>query len=127
MGNLIFTYSCFQFGKARSILVYFSQNSYCMAKGYMRIITLGTLLDFWGQYPDSEKALRFWYNKIKSQRWDNSNQIKDSFSGADPVGNNRVVFNICKNSYRLIVQFRYDIQIAYVRFIGTHKEYDSIK
>lgn len=92
----------------------------------MRIIAKGTLREFWEQNPDAETGLRFWYAKISKRDWNTPNDIITSFNSADTVGNGRVVFNICKNKYRLIVFFRYDIQIAYVRFVGNHKEYDAI-
>lgn len=92
----------------------------------MRIIAKGTLREFWEQNSDAETGLRFWYAKISKNDWNNPNEVITGFNGADTVGNGRIVFNICKNKYRLIVFFRYDIQIAYIRFIGTHKEYDAI-
>ena len=93
----------------------------------MRIIAKGTLREFWERNPDAETGLRFWYTKISKSDWNNPNEVIISFNGADTVGSGRIVFNIYKNKYRLIVFFRYDIQIAYIRFIGTHKEYDAIK
>ena len=92
----------------------------------MRVIAKGTLREFWEHNPDAETGLRFWYTRITKNGWNNPNEVISGFNGADTVGNGRVVFNICKNKYQLIVFFRYDIQIAYIRFIGTHKEYDAI-
>ena len=92
----------------------------------MRIIAKGTLREFWEQNPDAETGLRFWYTKISKNDWNTPNDVINGFNGADTVGNGRIVFNICKNKYRLIVFFRYDIQVAYIRFIGNHKEYDAI-
>jgi mRNA interferase HigB len=93
----------------------------------MRVITKGTLKVFWNKYPDSEQELKFWYQKMKDASYVNSNEVIIATPKADTVGNNRIVFNICRNKYRLIALFRYKIQIVYIRFIGTHKEYDLIK
>ncbi len=92
----------------------------------MRIIAKGTLREFWKQNPDAETGLRFWYTKISKNDWNTPNDVITCFNGADTVGNGRIDFNICKSKYRLIVFFRCDFQIAYVRFIGTHKEYNAI-
>ncbi len=92
----------------------------------MRIITKGTLKFFWDQYPDSEQELKFWYSKIQKASYQNPNEVKKDTPSADNMGNNRFVFNICHNKYRLIVVFRYRLQRVYIRFIGTHKEYDKI-
>lgn len=92
----------------------------------MRVIAKRTLRDFWQEYPDSEKQLTEWYNIVSKSFWQNSNEVKMVFPKVDYLGNNRMVFNICHNHYRLIVVFRYTIQMAFIRFIGTHKEYDKI-
>ena len=93
----------------------------------MRVIAKKTLKDFWTKYPDSEAQLTEWYNIISKANWKNPNDVKHIFPSADYVGNNRMVFNINHNKYRLIVVLRYNIQMVYIRFIGTHKEYDKIK
>lgn len=92
----------------------------------MRVIAKGTLREFWEQNSDAETGLRFWYVRITKNDWTNPNEVIAGFKGADTVGNGRIVFNICKNKCRLIVFFRYDTRIAYIRFIGTHNEYDAI-
>ena len=94
----------------------------------MRIISLKTLKEFWEkpEYKDAEPHLRGWHKLIKEKDWNHSNDIVEYFRGADQVGNGIIVFNICHNKYRLIVKFRYDKQVGYVRFIGTHKLYDKI-
>ena len=93
----------------------------------MRIITKGTLRDFWEEYPDSEQELKIWYEKMKKAKYQNSNDVIQDTPKTDTVGNNRIVFNICRNKYRLIALFRYKLQRVYIRFIGTHKEYDKIE
>ena len=94
----------------------------------MRIIAKGTLKSFWENpaYKDSEQQLKAWYKIITERDWSSPHEITSYFTDADQVGNGRIVFNICRNKYRLIVFFRYDIQIGYVKFIGTHKQYDKI-
>ncbi len=93
----------------------------------MRIVSKSTLKEFWGRYPEAEKPLKIWFEKFKKYEWSSSNEIKTVFNDADQVGNGRIVFNICRNKFRLIVKFVYQTQICYIRFIDTHKEYDKIK
>ncbi len=93
----------------------------------MRVVAKSTLRAFWEKHPKSEKPLKIWYDKIKKQIWLNPNEIKQVFSDADQVKNGRIVFNISRNEYRLIVKFIYETQICYIRFIGTHKDYDKLK
>ena len=92
----------------------------------MRIFSKGTLREFWEKYPDARASLETWYMIVESMTFETPNEIVSFFKGADTVKNNRVVFNICRNKYRLIVKFEYQFQFAFVRFIGTHKEYDKI-
>ena len=92
----------------------------------MRIIARSTLKLFWIKYTDAEQPLKAWFEIVKASIWEKPNDIKEVFSSADILSNNRVVFNIKGNKYRLIVSVRYDLKIVYVRFIGTHAEYDKI-
>ncbi len=93
----------------------------------MRIITKGALRDFWMEYADSEEELKYWYSRIKEADYTTPNELMHNFPTADIIGNNRVVFNITGNKYRLIVVVRYKIKTVFIRFIGTHKDYDKIK
>lgn len=93
----------------------------------MRIITKGTLRTFWESYPDAEQALKVWYEEISDCNFETPNEVIEAYPTADVMGNNRIVFNICGNKYRLIVVFRYALKRVYIRFIGTHKQYDKIK
>jgi mRNA interferase HigB len=92
----------------------------------MRIITLRKLKEFWLAKPDAEKALKAWYAEAKSADWQSPTDIKEKFRSASILRNSRVVFNICGNKYRLIVKINYLFSVIYIRFIGTHKEYDVI-
>ena len=93
----------------------------------MRIIAKRTLQNFWDQYPNSKQQLLAWYQVFDKKVFENSNSIKSIFGSADFIGNNKVVFNICGNYYRLIVKINYVTQIVYILFIGTHLEYDNLK
>ncbi len=92
----------------------------------MRIHALKTLKAFWQKYPDSEIGLKYWYSKIEAGKFKNPQEIILDFKGADYIGNERIVFNIAKNKYRLIAAFNYNFQLCFVKFVGTHKEYDLI-
>lgn len=94
----------------------------------MRIIAFRKLRDFFEkpEYADSEISLRAWYHEAKIAQWINSNAVKAQYKNASIVGDGRVVFNIKGNSYRLVVAIDYEFQMIFVRFIGTHKQYDRI-
>ena len=92
----------------------------------MRIIARSTLREFWQKYPDSEQSLKAWFYDVKSANWQSQSDIKNVYANASIIANNRVVFNIRGNRYRLIVHVRYDIGIVFIRFIGTHQDYDQI-
>lgn len=93
---------------------------------YMRIHALKTLKLFWSKYPDSEIGLKYWYSKIEARKYKSPQEVVSDFKKADYVGNERIVFNISKNKYRLIAAFNYNFQLCFVKFVGTHKEYDLI-
>jgi mRNA interferase HigB len=93
----------------------------------MRIIAKRTLQNFWENYPNSKQQLLVWYQVFDKNQFENSNGVKTVFGSADFIGNNKVVFNICGNHYRLIVKINYETQIVYILFVGTHTEYDGLK
>ena len=92
----------------------------------MRIIAKKILRDFWEVHPDSEQQLKTWHQETLKAEWENPNKIKEDYPSASFLANNRVVFNIKGNHYRLIVKINYDYQMIWIRFIGTHAEYDKI-
>ena len=92
----------------------------------MRIISRRKLREFWKQYPDGQQPLQAWYEDVKQANWKTPTHIKNVYRNASIVTNNRVVFNIKGNKYRLVVAVQYKYGIVYFRFIGTHKEYDKI-
>jgi mRNA interferase HigB len=85
------------------------------------------LIKFWEKHKDAEIPLRMWFKKVVKSKWKSINDIKKEFPTADYVGDNRVVFDIKGNRYRIVVLIFFDGQKAYIRFIGTHAEYDKIK
>lgn len=92
----------------------------------MHIISRPILIKFWKKHPDAETPLRVWFKKVQQAKWKNINELKADFPTADYVGNNRVVFDISWNKYRIIVLVFFTGQKMFVRFVGTHKEYDKI-
>ncbi len=94
----------------------------------MRIISKKTLKDFYEQprYADSKNALEAWHKEVLKHDWNNPNEIKAMYRSASIVGDTKVVFNIAGNKYRLIVAVNYYAKIVFVKFIGTHREYDKI-
>lgn len=92
----------------------------------MRIIAKRTLRDFWIRHADSEQQLKSWFREIEKSRWTSINELKRDYPAASILQANRIVFNIKGNSYRLIVKFNFEYQICYIRFVGTHAEYDKI-
>lgn len=91
-----------------------------------RIIAKRTLREFWVKHPNSEQYLKTWYETAKSSKWKSPNDVKKTYANASILKNNRIVFNIKGNAFRLIVKFNYEKQWAFIRFIGTHLEYDRI-
>ena len=92
----------------------------------MRIIAISTLRNFWEVHADAEEPIKAWYQEAKAADWSTPHQVKAMYRNASVVGDNRIVFNIAGNKYRLIVKFNYAYRIGYVRFAGTHAEYDRI-
>jgi len=92
----------------------------------VRIIARKTLRDFREKHPDAEQPLKVWYAEASHSTWVHPKDIKARYPAASFLAGNRVVFNIKGNKYRLIAHVRYDLGRVYVRFIGTHSEYDKV-
>lgn len=94
----------------------------------MRVVSRKALRGFWEQpnHHDAEAPLRAWYKEAEKADWATPADIKEQFRSASFLANNRVVFNIAGNKYRLIVWVNYPDRVMLVRFIGSHKEYDTI-
>jgi mRNA interferase HigB len=91
-----------------------------------RIISKSALREFWEIHEDAEQYLKTWYETAKTAKWFSPSNLKKTYTNASILKYSRVVFNIKGNSYRLIVKFNYEKQWAFIRFIGTHTEYDKI-
>lgn len=92
----------------------------------MRVISIQTLRAFWVKHASAQVPLREWYAHARAADWHTTQDIKNDFAAASFVGDNRVVFNIGGNEYRLIVVALLRTQILYIRFVGTHADYDKI-
>lgn len=92
----------------------------------MRIIPEEPLKKYIELHPDTKSALQDWVKKVKEAQWQNFNDVKRTFNSVDSVGNQHYVFNIRGNNHRLVVVIKFTIHWVYIRFIGTHEEYDKI-
>ena len=92
----------------------------------MRIISKRMLSAFWTKHPTAKEPLEVWYQEAKSSIWSTPQDIKQRFPRASFLPKDRVVFDIKGNSYRLVTYVRYPFQLVYLRFLGTHAEYDKI-
>lgn len=92
----------------------------------MRIFTEQTLREYISRNPKSKVALQEWVAIVKRSQWTSFSDVKATFNSVDNVGNQHYVFNIKGNTYRLVVVIKFTIKFVYIRFIGTHKEYDKI-
>jgi mRNA interferase HigB len=92
----------------------------------VRIIAKRTLRDFWSKHADCEQQLKAWFRDTERASWRNLNELKIDHPNASIVRSGRVIFNIKGNKYRLIVKFNFDYQLCWVRFLGTHAEYDRV-
>jgi len=91
-----------------------------------RIFAKSTLKKYWEKHPDSEQYLKTWYDTAMNSDWKTPNNIKQTYSNASILKEARVVFNIKGNDYRLVAKFNFEKQWIFIKFIGTHKEYDKI-
>lgn len=92
----------------------------------MRIISRRRLREFWELHPDARSSLQSWFADVKNADWEKPGDIKNIYSSASLLAHNRIVFNIKGNKYRIIILVQYSLKIVYIRFVGTHKEYDTI-
>lgn len=92
----------------------------------MHIIARKTLCDYWSKVPETEQALKSWFAEVVKARWSNTADIKAEYRSASILKNNEVVFNICGNRHRLIVRVNYSSATVFIRFLGTHAEYNEI-
>ena len=92
----------------------------------LRIISKKILREFWAVHADSEQQLKSWFQETSNAEWKTPSDVKRDYPSASILNNNRIVFNIKGNTYRLIVRINYNHQMIWIRFIGTHAEYDKI-
>lgn len=92
----------------------------------MRVISVSTLRAFWELNRPAEQPLKAWHEEAKNATWTQPAEIKAQYRSASVLKNRRVVFNIKGNEYRLIVAVAYNLQTVYVKFVGTHTEYDAV-
>ena len=92
----------------------------------MRIISRKILREFWVKHPDAQHPLQAWYVDVRHSKWNEPSDIKYIYRNVSFLAHNRVVFNIKGNKYRIVVAIQYDFSIVYIRFVGTHNEYDKI-
>lgn len=93
----------------------------------MVIISKAIIRDFSGKYPDAEIALQKWYEETKGANWKNFTEVKKTFNSVDSVGNDRYVFDLKGNHYRMIALIIFKVRTVFILFIGPHKEYDKVK
>lgn len=93
----------------------------------MHVISHKTLVEFYeNKFYDSKTGIEEWYALVKNAKWSNAAEVKKDRPDVDCPGNSHYIFNICGNRYRLVAVILFQVQRVYIRFIGTHKEYDSI-
>lgn len=99
----------------------------CPKIGYMRVISFSMIRDFISKHADSDVPLRDWYKRVAKADWNSFADIKQTFNSADYVGNDRYVFDIKGNTYRIVAVVLFINKKVYMRFVGTHEEYNRIK
>ena len=92
----------------------------------MRILSKRTLREFWEKHEDCKNQLLGWYKEIKLSKYQSSKELLVAFSNCRAIGQNRYIFNIKGNNYRLIIKVNFDLKTVWIRFIGTHDQYDKI-
>ena len=93
----------------------------------MHVISRKTLSDYWQKVPETEQPLKAWFAEAQKAQWASPSDIKEKYRSASFLKGNRVVFNICGNKHRLIGKINYGSKTVFIRFIGSHSEYDKIK
>lgn len=92
----------------------------------MRVIARRALRAFWEHHPESEQLLKAWFAEVQGSNWSTPQEIKRRYQHASFVSDNRVIFNLGGNKYRLVTHVNYNFRIVYIKFVGTHAEYDRI-
>ncbi len=95
---------------------------YFCKKKELRVVAKKILRDYWEKHEDCEQQLKSWFREVQKAEWKNPNEIKTEYPSASILNDNRVIFNIKGNNYRLIVKINYEYEMVWIRFIGTHAE-----
>jgi mRNA interferase HigB len=92
----------------------------------VRVISRAVLIDYYNRQKETKSQLETWYHEVKKAEWNTPQDVKENYRKASIIEGNKVVFNIKGNRYRLVAKINYKMKIVYIKFIGTHKEYDKI-
>lgn len=92
----------------------------------MHVISRKQLVEFWRRHPDAKDSLAAWYHEVRAAQWNTSARLKQQYGTASIINAERVVFNICGNRYRLVVRINYASSTVFIRFVGTHGQYETI-
>jgi mRNA interferase HigB len=92
----------------------------------MNVIARKNLETYWHRHPETEQPLRAWLVAVQTKGWTGMDAVVRTYSKASPITAERCVFNICGGNYRLIVAFKFSARVAFIKFIGTHTEYDRV-
>ena len=93
---------------------------------FVHVISKRKLVDFYEKHTETKSPLEAWYHEVIKENWSNPMDVLKKYGSASPIKGSRVVFNIKGNKYRLVAKINYKMKIVYIRFIGTHNEYDKI-
>jgi len=92
----------------------------------MNVIARRTLTEFWTKHPETETALKEWFAKVRNSQFSSMNEVTQAFSRATVLNGERVKFDILGGNYRLVVAFKFTANVAWIKFVGTHQEYDRV-
>ncbi len=92
----------------------------------MNVVSRAALVRFWTLHPEAEGVLNAWWKLARAGKWKTPQEVRDQFGSADFVGDNRVIFNVGGNNYRVVARISYRYQAMMIKFVGTHQEYDKI-
>jgi mRNA interferase HigB len=92
----------------------------------MRVIARNTLVDFWNRHPEARAALERWYKLMRAAHWTSMDEVQRAAPKSKVLNRERVRFEVAGGNYRLVVAFDFRRQVAFIKFIGTHAEYDRI-
>jgi mRNA interferase HigB len=92
----------------------------------VRVIARKTLKEYWAEHPSTEQDLKAWFAEAENAQWRTPADVKAKYANASILKDGRAVFNICGNNHRLVVWINYEFHTLYIRFLGSHKEYDAV-